>query len=258
MRHTLLLIVTAFLTFGWVGELFAQVPSASSTRQGALFAGGSRVALFTSGGEFNNERDVLKSKSLEQRDGKMDLLVATDPAKTLNKEGIPSINMFVTVSEPLQRLILGVDATATAPVTGGTGGLIISQDVQTDPDQEQAVAIIGRTGMYPPRLRYWVTPAELEAMEKPETVAQMASSDRKRATELVADINDKFDLPTLANITLEFDGLTAVIQGRVPNPTARKQVEMYLSFEPGVYSVKNNLVIDPSVLAATDSAIEAP
>ena len=258
-RHTLLLIVTAFLTLGWVGELFAQVPSAmsSSSRRSSLL-GASRIGMFQSGGGLNVDRNDLKSESLADSgnsDRMMSMLQRNDLATMLGNSTVNNMNVFLTYSGALQTA-LGLDDT-TAPV-GTTGEIIMSQNVTSGDDLTQAIATIGRSGMYPPRLRFWFSPEELEAMQTPEAVAQMGEADRIRAAELVTDINDTFDLPKAANISLQFDGLTAVIQGRVPNPTVRKQVEMYLGFEPGIYSVQNHLVVDPSVLAATDSVTEAP
>ena len=265
MKHTLLLIVTAILTLGWVGDVFAQVPSASTTRRASLM-NSSRVNMFRSGGGLNDDRARLKSESLadkadagnssENSDRMMSMLKRNDLATILDDPNVSNMNAFLTVTGALQQA-MGIDTDILAPADAAAGGLLISDIDLTDDNQQQAIATIGSTGMYPPRLRFWVDSQELEEMEKPEVVAQMVEADLKRAAELVADINDKFDLPNSAGISLAFDGLTATIQGRVPNPTVYKQVEMYLGFEPGVYEVQNNLVIDSSASAATDHALEA-
>ena len=244
-RTSLLIIITALITAGWVAELSAQTPTTtdSLTRRGAMFGAGSRIAMFDFGGELAADRGTLKGKSLEQIDPKMTLLQFNDPATMLERSGTRNIDLFMTVGNAMQQA-MGI--AAPPPTADSAGGGVIAATIDTtNVDMTQTSAVVGR-GMYAPRLRFWIDQAELEEMQKPEVVAEMKSADLERAAELVADINDKFGLP-MTNITLEFDGLTAVVQGRVPNPTVRKQVEMYLGFEPGVYSVKNHLVVDPTM-----------
>jgi len=255
-RNLTLILLFAFLTLGWIAELSAQVPTTtdSLTRRGAMFGAGSRIAMFDFGGELAADRSTLKGKSLEQIDPKMSLLQVNDPSIMVESRGTRNIDLFVTVGNAMQQA-MGVTATpATAVDTGG--GVIAATIDTSNVDMTQIATVIGRR-MYAPRLRFWVDTAELEEMQKPEAVAEMKSADLKRATELVADINDKFDLP-MTSITLEFDGLTAIVQGRVPNPTVCKQVEMYLGFEPGIYSVKNNLVVDPAMDTVDTPASELP
>jgi len=252
-----LIILTAFLTFGWIAEVSAQVPSGtdSLTRRGAMFGTGSRIAMFDFGGELAADRGTLKSKSLEQIDPKMNLLQLNDPAKMVESGGTRNMDLFVTVGNAMQQAMLGGAATPATAVTAGSGVIAATIDT-TNVDMTQTGAVIGR-GLYAPRLRFWVDSAEWEEMQKPEAVAEMKSADLKRAAELVTDINDKFDLPP-TSITLEFDGLTAIVQGRVPNPTVRKQIGMYLGFEPGIYSVKNDLVVDPEMGVVDAPASELP
>ena len=240
-----LIILTAFLTLGGIAEVFAQVPSGtdSLTRRGAMFGAGSRIAMFDFGGELAADRGTLKGKSLEQRDPKMTLLSSNDPATMVESSGTRNMDLFMTVGNAMQQA-MGVTAT---PLTAAdtVSGVIVAPVDTSSVDMTQTGTVIGR-GMYAPRLRFWIDQEELLALQQPEAVAEIKSSDLKRAAELVADINDKFDLP-MTNITLEFDGLTAIVQGRVPNPTVRKQIGMYLGFEPGIYSVKNDLVVDPTM-----------
>jgi len=219
-----------------------------------MFGAGSRIAMFDFGGELAADRTMLKGKSLEQIDTKMALLQSNDPASMVGQQGTRNIDLFMTVGNAMQQA-MGV--TAPPPTAANPSAGVIAATIDTTSvDMTQMSTFIGRR-MYAPRLRFWVDPAELEEMKQPEVVAEMKSADLKRAAELVTDINDKFDLP-MTNITLEFDGLTAIVQGRVPNPTVRKQVGMYLGFEPGIYSVQNNLVVDPTMETVDTPASELP
>ena len=249
MTRISIIIVTVFLTAGWVAELSAQTPNpatpnvaTSASRRASLFSG-SRVTMFSSEGGLNVERGDVKSKSLTQNDPLKDMLIAYDPSMVLSDPSQSNMSLFSTVGGAMQR-VLGVDLAAPIPIDTGSGlaiSTIDTEDINLTPT-------IGRSRMYPPRLRFMPNPEDLAELQKPEIIAELEVADRKRAAELVADINDKFDLPKSADISLEFDGLMVLIQGRVPNPTARQQIGMYLSFEPGIYSIQNDLVIDPSVL----------
>jgi hypothetical protein len=260
-RTSTLIIVTALLTVGWGAELFAQTPNItdSSTRRASLLTA-SRVNMFGSSGGLNDERAGLKSESLADSAGDANrggsdrfktMLERNDLATILDDPTVSNMNAFLTYTGALQRA-LGLDSTTTIPADAVVGGLLMGSVDTTDVTLSQAPTTTGRR-LYPPRLRFWPNPEDLEELQKPEVVAQWEETDHKRTMELVADINDKFGLPPSANIALEFDGLTALIQGRVPNPTVCKQIEMYLSFEPGVYSVQNNLEIDPEA-----GAVELP
>ena len=247
MSHTTpFILVTVLLTAGWVAELSAQTPSVatSATRRSNLFSA-SRVEMFRSSGGLNVERDELQAKrSLQQGDSMMDLVSANDPSM-LAAANVPGINLFLTTNgSMLQAMNLTADPTAAI---SGQPALIIAESSADDANIITATSMIPGTRMYAPRLRFVHNEEDLKAMEAPEAIAQMEEADRQRCDQLVTVIIDKFDLPPTANMSLEFHGLTARIQGRVPNPTVRKQIGMYLGFEPGIYSVENHLEIDPSM-----------
>ena len=260
-RKTFLILVFGFLTVAWVAEVSAQTPSVSSTRRSSLL-NASLVNMFGSDGGLNTDRALLKSESLADNrnngdnrnsgngDRMMAMLQSNDLATMLNNPNVSNMNVFLTYSGALQR-VMGLDPTTTTPA-GDVGGLLISSIDTADANLLQTNATTGRRGLYPPRLRFWPNAEDLAELQKPEVQAELEEADRERAAELVADLSDKFDLPA-TSIALEFHGLTAVIQGRVPNPTVRKQLEMYLGFEPGIYSVQNHLVVDPDM-----GAVELP
>ena len=256
----LLLIVTAFLTTGWVAELSAQIQTSqtatteavmsSSARRANLFSG-SRVSMFREGGGLSVERGEMKTKSLQGgTDSILDMLKTNSQSDLLKNPNANNMNVFLTVSGFAQQAMNIAPTAPTAQTQAPT--LIVADSTIEDVNLSQAAATIAGSRRYAPRLRFVHNAEEVEMMQSPEFIAQMESADRVRATQLVTEISEKFDLPASANITLESQGLTALVQGRVPNPTVRKQVGMYLGFEPGIYSVQNDLVVDPSVLDTID------
>ena len=186
-------------------------------------------------------------------------LRVSDPSSILgmgNSNNVtPTVNMlFMNAGAGGVMQALGVDTSTTTQAGRPTvGGLVIAATVDDNVNTTLARSTVGQ-GLYAPRLRFVRGKEEAEALEKPEVISQMEAADLKRAAQLIGDLIDKYDLPEAANISLVFRDQTAVIQGRVPNPTVRKQVEMYLEFEPGIYSVENHLVIDSTLEPPTTNS----
>ena len=243
-RITLLTaLLTLFLTAAWVADVSAQ-----TSRQTA----GSRSKMFNPSATVNAQRSEMNAKYGEG--GMSTQLRNNDPSTLLGRNNTvtPTVAMlFMNAGAGGVAQMMGVDAAATQ-AGPSVGGLVISTTAVNDVNTTIATSTIrGTGGMYAPRLRFV---RGKEESEDTDVIAQMETADRKRAAELTSDIIDKYNLPVeAANISLEFRGLTAVIQGRVPNPTVRKQIGMYLGFEPGIYSVQNNLVVDPDMSSAADT-----
>ena len=247
MKHIFsILFVFGFLTVGMIAELSAQVPTVeavtSATRRSSLF-GGTRAGMFRSDGSARDaERIELKGKSLDTKDPLMDLTSAHKPSETLTARGRNNMDIFL-ITSPTMLEALNLDNLTVTPEAEGE---LIVGEIDTDVTATAGTSAI-RQGIYAPRLRYVPTPEELAAMQTPEAIAKMDEANQLRAKELRQEIIDKFELPDSANMSLEFLGSTVFVRGRVPSPIQRKQVEMYLGLESGIYFVQNDLTVDPSM-----------
>ena len=256
MRRTIsILFVCGFLTVGTVAELSAQAPISvdamtSSTRRSSLFRG-SRADLFRSdGGAIDTNRIELKDRSLAKTDEMMKLFNDNKPSDTFEAPGRNNMDIFLTIGAAMQQLNL-----ADTEGVIDTGAELIIGDIDTDVAVTPGIPAI-RQGLYAPRLRYVPPPEELAATQTPEALQIEVDANLLRAEQLQKEIIGKFELPDSANMSLEFVGSTVFVQGRVPSPLQRKQIEMYLGMEPGVYSVQNRLTVDSSL--PDDSAASRP
>lgn len=242
MKRTLtVFLVCGFLAAGTVAECLAQTTSettTSATRRASLF-GGSRVQLFNAGGNRGEDRDMLKAESLQTEDRMMSMLERYDPSEMLDNADVSNMGLFLT-----NALRDALNLATEADVAFEDGGLIMATSGNEEVNTGDGLSDIRGPGIYAPRLQFLPDPEELAAMQTPEGMAQLAEKDAARSVRLINELIDKFDLPETANMSLEFHDLTVHLQGRVPNPILRKQIEMYLMFEPGIYSVRNDLTID--------------
>ncbi|MDR1383702.1 MAG: hypothetical protein LBJ67_07650 [Planctomycetaceae bacterium] len=246
-RFVILGICCLAFTVGMIIESFAQpVPAAttSNSRRSALF-GASRVGLFSASGERGVDRDTLKTRRLEGADAMVQMLDTSDPSRMLDTAGVSNMSLFLTTGSAMQNVFNLNDA--AIPAVADEGRLVIG-DIDTTVNAAQATTINRTTGIYSPRLRF-MKESEILTAEK------IAETNQLRAAAILTDITDKFNLPPAANLTLEFYRSTIHLQGRVSNPEQRKRIEIYLGFEPGIYTVKNDLVVDPSL--TVDSAIDS-
>ncbi|MDR1493343.1 MAG: hypothetical protein LBT05_11570 [Planctomycetaceae bacterium] len=245
-RFVIIGIYGLIFTFGIVAESFAQPASSATTstsRRSSLF-GASRVGLFNASGERGIDRDTIKSRRLEGADSMVQMLDTNDPSRMLDAPGVSNMSLFLTTGSAIQR-VFNLNETTTTAIDSGR---LVIGDIDTTVNAVQATTINRTTGIYSPRLRFVKDPEIL-------TAEQIAETNQLRAAGILNDIINKFDLSPASNLTLDFNGFAIHLQGRVANPVQRKRIEMYLGFEPGIYSVKNDLVVDPSLVENIDANI---
>lgn len=256
-RFLTVFLVSGFLTAGMIADLSAQTTTTttseatSATRRSSLF-GASRIDLFSSNGR-ENDRSELKGKSVQTTDPMMDLLQTNSPSETLRNKDLSNMDIFLTTGAIQARLNL-----SDTPETGETEGALIIGDIATDVGTGTATAAIRQSGLYAPRLRFLQDTEELSAAQTPEAMTKQEEANRILAEKILGEITDKFELPNQTDISLEFRDSIAHIQGRVPSPIQRKQIEVYLRFEPGVYFVQNDLKVDPSMASALETGLPRP
>jgi hypothetical protein len=225
-------------------ELFAQsaTSTTANTRRSSLF-GASRAGLFSASGERGVDRDTLKARRLEGADLMVQMLDTNDPSRMLDSSGISNMSLFLTTNSAMQRVF---NLTATTSAASEKGQLVIG-DIDTAVNAAAATTINRTTGIYSPRLRFVKESAV-------STAEQITQANQLRAAKILTDITDKFAISPDSNFTIDFNGSEVRLQGRIPTSAQRKKIEIYLGFEPGIYSVKNDLVVDPTL--ANDSAVD--
>jgi Putative phospholipid-binding domain. len=249
-RNLAFFLVAAFLSAGMIAELSAQTVTTtdSATRRSSLF-GASRISLFNAGGDSGEDRDVLKTKSIDTDDQMMRILGTRDPSQMLGDPRVSNRDLFMTSA--LQLALMGAEAEIAAEIDGG---LIVTETDTTDINSGTGMAAIRGPGIYAPRLRFVPNPEELAARQAPEAVAAHEKAERELAANLLAEVIDKFDLPASGNISLQLNNSVAHLQGRVPSPLQRKQVGLYLGLVSGIRFLQNDLQVDPSLVVADDVA----
>ncbi|MCL2304108.1 MAG: BON domain-containing protein [Planctomycetaceae bacterium] len=79
-----------------------------------------------------------------------------------------------------------------------------------------------------------------------ETRETARPTDMVRSTQLENRINNNGKVKPVSPVTVEIDGITAILRGTVKNEHERKLLEQFVKLEPGIAKVKNELILpDP-------------
>ncbi len=87
---------------------------------------------------------------------------------------------------------------------------------------------------------------------------EVAAPSNAATTRLVNDRISRTPSPIFDNVTVVMEGRTAVIRGEVDSPASAKTIERYLSLEPGIDAVKNELTLANGAGSATATRNAVP
>ena len=119
------------------------------------------------------------------------------------------------------------------------GSLVVVEEVTPEVNKPITEIIDSRTNRYPPRLKINFAEFPLRSLEKSKR-----TSNGNTGTNIIAQrIQSRLRLP---QVNLVVQDRTAIVTGTVSTGDQRRLVESMLRFEPGIDTVKNEIIVTPA------------
>ncbi|MDR1958614.1 MAG: BON domain-containing protein [Planctomycetaceae bacterium] len=220
--------------------LFSQQMYQNATldeRRAAIFSA-SRSKMFNPSDNWSTARTTINQRGGSSDEGGSKMIdMLSESSDGFKKSRSGGLGMFITVGNQLQGLIPLAEEGTEEIVDALSGGKIASLEQTGNVTEDKAVAVDRTTGIYAPRIRVpHITSEEILLASRKSLIS--------REAELNLHLNEKFRIPEGPPLELSINNGIAVLRGTVDNVNKRKVAEIFVSLEPGIVKIHNELKVE--------------